>query len=334
MRFFIFFLTSLILVGATVSTVVTQPFVSAVPSNPPVVEPARLRTHVKYLSDTLYPRSFEQFENTALAAEYIIGQFRATGAEVTTQAVQAEESRYQNIIARFGPTSGPLMVVGAHYDACGDANEGAKYPLGYDLATHTPGADDNASGVAGLIELARLFQEHPPSHPVELVAYALEEPPYFRTDSMGSVRHARSLAGSSRKVRLMISLEMIGYFDDAPSSQRYPISGLELFYPDKGNFIALVGRLENFPAIRRVKALMAGGTDLPVVSINAPILLPGTDFSDHRSYWREGYPALMVTDTAFYRNPNYHRAGDTYEKLDYRRMAKVVQAIYAVTQHY
>lgn len=323
--------TPMVILLAAVA-MVTQPFAATAPSQPPAVDPTRLEAHVRYLSETLYPRSFDQFENIARAAGYIQDEFKALGVDVTVQEVVVEESRYRNIIGRFGPESGPLTVIGAHYDSHGDASKGARFSAGYDRSTHTPGADDNASGVAGLIELASLLQRHPPSHPVELVAYTLEEPPHFRTEHMGSAWHANSLLDNGKTVSLMLSLEMIGFFSDEPGSQHFPVPGMSFFYPSSGNFIALVGRVGDMDLTRNVKSLLAGATDLPVYSINAPSFVPGIDFSDHMSYWRQGYPALMVTDTAFYRNPGYHTADDTYDKLDYERMAKVVQAVYAVTQ--
>jgi hypothetical protein len=162
------------------------------------------------------------------------------------------------------------------------------------------------------------------------VAYTLEEPPHFRSPHMGSVWHANALKAAGRDVELMLSLEMIGYFSDHPGSQSYPLSAMKLGYPDRGNFVALVGQFGDFGLSRSVKAAMSGASALPVYSLNAPSVVQGVDFSDHRSYWAQGYPALMVTDTAFMRNPNYHRAGDTFDKLDYKRMAMVVQAVYAV----
>jgi Zn-dependent M28 family amino/carboxypeptidase len=312
---------------------VTQPFVSTLPSQPPEVDPERLKAHVRRLSVDLYPRSYDRLKNINSAARYIYDEFKATGAEVTFQDVVVQESTYRNVIARFGPQSGPLLIIGAHYDSYGDTetDSGAR---GYSLATHTPGADDNASGVAGLIELSRLLGRNQQTRPIELVAYTLEEPPNFGTEHMGSVWHARSLAKAKRDVRLMLSLEMIGYFSDKPGSQRYPVPGMSHLYSDRGDFITLVGKFSDFNAIRKAKALMMGATNLPVYSINAPPLLQGIDFSDHRSYWHEGFAALMVTDTAFFRNGNYHESGDTYEKLDYRRMAKVVQSVYAVVQDF
>jgi Zn-dependent M28 family amino/carboxypeptidase len=265
-----------------------------------------------------------------MAAQYIYDEFKEAGASVSIQNVTVQETTYKNIIARFGPESGPLLIVGAHYDSHGDTNNSS----GYTRETHTPGADDNASGVAGLIELSRLLGSKKQTRPIELVAYTLEEPPHFRTEHMGSVWHAQSLKTAKRDVQLMLSLEMIGYFSDEPDSQDYPVPAMASLYSDRGNFIALAGKLSNFGATRKAKALMSGATNLPVYSINAPPLVPGIDFSDHQSYWNEGFPALMVTDTAFLRNKNYHQAGDTYERLDYLRMSKVVQAVYAVTQQY
>lgn len=336
MRTLTFLSIAAVLIGVAAGSiaVVTQPFVRAVTSQPPQVEAKRLEAHVRHLSVDLYPRSYDQFRKTELAAQYILDEFKAAGAAVTVQDVVVQEATYKNIVARFGPASGPVVVIGAHYDSHGDADSDVKDPRGYTPKTHTPGADDNASGVAGLLELARLLGRTPPTRPIELVAYALEEPPHFRTEHMGSAWHARSLRAGNREVKFMLSLEMIGYFSDAPGSQKYPVSAMSYLYPDRGDFIALVGKLSDFGALRRVKAIMAGATSLPVYSVNAPPLLPGIDFSDHRNYWQEGFPAFMVTDTAFMRNQNYHLAGDTYDKLDYGRMAKVVQAVYAVTQHY
>lgn len=313
---------------------VIQPKVTPVPSEPPEVSPTRLEAHVKHLSVDLYPRSYDRMRNIERAAQYILQEFKAAGGDVTVQDVMVDGVKFKNIIAHYGPKSGPVMVIGAHYDSHGDEEEGAKYLPGFDPQSHTPGADDNASGVAGLLELAYMLGRQQPTQPVELVAYTLEEPPHFNTENMGSVWHARSLKKSQRDVRLMLSLEMIGYFSDEQQSQSYPLAGMDFLYPDRGDFIAIVGKLSSFGAIRKCKALMAGATDLPVYSISAPRMLLGIDSSDHRSYWDESYPAFMVTDTAYFRNPNYHMAGDTYEKLDYRRMAKVVQGVHAVIQKF
>ena len=292
---------------------VTQPFVPATPSADLGISRIALERDVHALVER-WPRSVEDPSQLQAAGDYILEQMRAAGVEPQIQSVEAGGAHYRNIIARFGPSPGPLMVVGAHYDADGE----------------TPGADDNASGAAALLELTRLLARTPPEKPVEIVAYTLEEMPWFRTEYMGSVVHARELMRQGREVRLMLALEMIGYFRDEPGTQSYPLPSLRRLYPDTGNYIGLVGGLRDFGVMRQVKALFEGASDLPVESINSPDSVPGIDQSDHASYWQFGMPAIMVTDTAYLRNPNYHGAGDTPDTLDYERMAKVVRAVHAV----
>ncbi|HYO99877.1 MAG TPA: M28 family peptidase [Pyrinomonadaceae bacterium] len=278
------------------------------------VDAARLEAHVRMLSETLSPRDAGHPENLDRAAAYLRQEFeRAKAAVVSEQPFEARGQTYRNVIASFGPRTNELVVVGAHYDTAGAL----------------PGADDNASGVAGLIELAYLLGRTPPAARVELVAFTLEEPPYFRSPLMGSAVHAASLRSQGFAVRAMLSLEMIGYFSAQPDSQQYPLSFLKAFYPSRGNFIAIVGKMDQGRTLRRVKKAMTGASPLPVYSINAPRSIPGVDFSDHLNYWNEGYDALMITDTAFYRNPHYHSSADTPETLDYERMASVVQGVYA-----
>jgi Zn-dependent M28 family amino/carboxypeptidase len=181
--------------------------------------------------------------------------------------------------------------------------------------------------VAGLLEVGDLLSGAALSRRVELAAYALEEMPFFRTDLMGSAAHARALETSGRRVRAMLCLEMIGCFSDEPGSQSFPLGVLRLFYPDRGNFIAVVGNLGGAGLVRRVKRSMRDASGLSVRSINSPAWVPGVDFSDHSSFWRLGDPAVMITDTAFYRNARYHTEEDTPATLDYRRMAEVVAGI-------
>jgi Zn-dependent M28 family amino/carboxypeptidase len=295
---------------------VTQPvmFGGAAGGNSPPVDVARLEAHVRMLSETLAPRDEGHPENLDRAAAYLRKEFeRANAVAVSEQPFGVRGETYRNVIASFGPRTKELIVVGAHYDTAGAL----------------PGADDNASGVAGLIELAYLFGRTPPAARVELVAFALEEPPYFRSPSMGSAVHAASLRAQGFAVRAMMSLEMIGYFNDQPDSQQYPVSALKAFYPSQGNFIVVVGKMDQGRIVRRVKKAMSEASPLPVYSINAPRSIPGVDFSDHLNYWNEGYDALMITDTAFYRNPHYHTSADTPDTLDYPRMAMVVQGVYA-----
>ncbi|HEV8368005.1 MAG TPA: M28 family peptidase [Pyrinomonadaceae bacterium] len=291
----------------------TQPLIlSVTPKTERMVDPARLEAHVRKLSVELTPRDESHIENLDRVAVYIKGEFQQSGATVSEQPYCVEGRSYRNVIARFGPDSEERIVVGAHYDTAG--------PL--------PGADDNASGVAGLIELAYLLGKQELKMRVELVAFTLEEPPYFRTTGMGSSVHAESLRKQNVRVRTMISLEMIGYFSDLANSQKFPAAFLQAFYPSQGNFIGVVGRVSEGLLVRRVKAAMRAASSLPVYSISAPSFIPGVDFSDQLSYWNAGYSAIMITDTAFYRNPNYHTEKDTAEKLDYKRMGMVVEGVF------
>lgn len=289
-----------------------QPVLGSRTRSPLHADHEALQRHVRVISETFSPRSYRHVENLDRCADYIRQEFLKTGARVREQAYAADGIVYRNIIARFGSGDTDLTVVGAHYDACG----------------LTPGADDNASGVAGLLELASLLAKHPLDGNIELVAYTLEEPPNFRSPFMGSAVHADDLHRREADVRGVIVLEMIGCFSDAWMSQAYPLPLLHLLYPSRGNFIAVVGRLDQRSFVRDLKARMQGATPLAVRSINAPASLPGVDFSDHLNYWRHGYQAAMVTDTAFYRNGEYHQPGDTWERLDYRRMADVVVMVY------
>jgi Zn-dependent M28 family amino/carboxypeptidase len=274
------------------------------------VPESRLRAHVEMLSRTLHPRDAWSMPNQDRCASYIEQHFKAAGAATTMQEFTVEGRTYRNVIGRIG--SGPRkIVVGAHYDA----------------VMGTPGADDNASGVAGLIEVACALAGSPPDKTVELVAYTLEEPPYFRTRNMGSAVHAERLAAERNNVDGVIVLEMIGYYSDAPRSQSYPVLLLRLMYPGAGNFVSVVGNSFQPGFAKKVKVAMKGATDLPVYSINAPRFLPGIDLSDHRNYWRHGFDAVMITDTAFYRNKAYHTAEDTADRLDYPRMAQCVVAV-------
>jgi hypothetical protein len=279
------------------------------------VAPEDLQRHVEALTALDGFRSAEHPEVLERAADYIREQWRGSGFEVFDQPFEVGGTTYRNLIVSAGPEGAPTVVVGAHYDVCGDQ----------------PGADDNASAVAAILELARLLARERPEleRRVELVAYSLEEPPFYRTRAMGSWQHAASLRERDVEVTAMICLEMIGFFSDRPRSQAFPVPGLGLLYPRTGNFIAVVGNTRSRGLTRQVKATMAGACTVPVHSINAPALVPGLDFSDHWSYWRHRYPAVMVTDTAFYRNRNYHLPSDTANTLDYPRMAEVVKGVYA-----
>ena len=293
----------------------TQPLLTnPTPSSTRFVDPTRLEAHVRKLSIDLTPRDANHLENLDKVAEYIKEQFQQAKARVVVQPYRIEGKSYRNVSAHFGPDSAERIVIGAHYDTAG--------PL--------PGADDNASGVAGLLELAQLLSKEQLKTHVELVAFTLEEPPFFRTNGMGSAIHADSLRKENVRVKLMVSLEMIGYFTDAPDSQSFPAGFLRAFYPSTGNYIGVVGRTSEGLIVRQMKSTMRAASPLPVYSISAPSFIPGIDFSDQLNYWNAGYSAVMITDTAFYRNRNYHTENDTADTLDYKRMAMVVEGVFAV----
>ncbi len=296
---------------------VTQPQPRAAPAcTPPAVDAGRLQAHVRALSETLHPRDSEHPENLERAAHYLEVSLRGAGGRVASAPFEVHGERYRNVVASFGPDTAERIVVGAHYDA----------------AAGTPGADDNASGVAGLLELAQSLGARPPALRVDLVAFTLEEPPFFGTEHMGSAVYARALRATGAKVRAMVSLEMLGSFSDVRGSQGFPAPGLQLLYPDTGNFITVVGTLGQEALVWRLKAGMRAAGGIPVEGIVAPRSLAGVDYSDHASFWDQGYPAAMVTDTAFLRNPRYHQASDTWDTLDYPRMAQVVQALHCAVE--
>jgi len=291
---------------------ITQPTTDKNALSTMTVDELALKKHVEKLSIDFYPRNHLELENLNKTAAYIKHHFKNAGANVEIQNFDASGKTYKNVIAVLGKGKGRKLIVGAHYDSSG--------------LTH--GADDNASGVAGLIELAYLLAKYPIDREIELVAYTLEEPPYFRTQYMGSYVHAEKMNKENQVIEGMISLEMIGYFSEETNSQDYPSPLLNIFYPSVGNFITVVGSLDQLNFTKAIKTGMKGATNLPVYSINAPESLPGIDFSDHGNYWLFGMNAVMISDTAFYRNHEYHQVTDTADRLDYQKMTKVVIAVF------
>jgi Zn-dependent M28 family amino/carboxypeptidase len=273
-----------------------------------------LIAHVRVLAEEIGTRSFRELDKLERAATYIEGSLRGYGIETTRQEFSYEENAYHNIIGEVRGTGGSdeILVIGAHYDT----------------VVGSPGADDNASAVAGMLELARLTAQNPMPLTVKFVAFNLEEPPVFMSSRMGSLIYAESLKKDGVKVRGMVSLEMIGYYTDEPHSQFYPLPGFRLIYPDRGNFIAFVGNIASRKFTKEVKSAFMKNSSFPVESINTVSLVPGVDFSDHRSFWKCGYPAFMITDTAFFRNPHYHAASDLPRFLDDERMAELVLGLF------
>ncbi len=296
---------------AGVGLLITQPGVRKLPFRASRrADPRRIGIAVHYLATTLAPRDVQHPAHLQQAATYLADGFRAAGARVLSQPFVVRGRTFENVVARLGPDGGAPLVVGAHYDAFGEFGG-------------NPGADDNASGAAALVELARILAGAAFRQPVELVAFTTEEPPYFASPGMGSAVHARGLVTEGRKPAQMICLEMIGFFTPA---QPWPSALLRLLYPNRGDFIAVVGRWSDRSLVEQTKSAMTGASALPVRSYAGPEIA-GMDASDHRSYWRIGTSAVMVTDTAFLRNPQYHAPGDRPETLDYARMAQVVDGI-------
>ena len=274
-----------------------------------------LRQVVTMLSREIGVRSYRDLERLRQTTEYIAAQFSSFGYQVSRQTFRYQGNGYENIIAgpRGEAPPGKVLVVGAHYDT----------------VRTTPGADDNASGIAGLLGIARALAETRSAGAARFVAFALEEPPAYRSRNMGSYHYARSLNEKKEQVEGMICLEMIGCFSDQEGSQYYPLPLLKLKYPSAGNFIAMVGNMRSREFTRGIAERFRKAVDLPAFTLNAPPIVIGIDFSDHWSFGKFGYKAFMVTDTAFYRNPHYHESTDLPETLDYERMDKVVKGLAA-----
>ena len=274
----------------------------------------RLCQDVKFLTELRPYRNYQNPESLKKVCDYIKDCFINAGLEVEEQKWTANGQEYTNVIGSYNKGAARRLIVGAHYDVCGDQ----------------PGADDNASAVAGLLETARLIGGNRPQidYQIDLVAFCLEEPPFFGSSNMGSYVHAKSLSDKKIDVIGMICYEMIGYFSDEPNSQAYPSEDLAKRYPSTANFIVVVG-IEPYELFNnRVHALMAeeGKIDVQVVSLPSGDGLAG--LSDQSSYWRFGYPALMINDTSFVRNPHYHQKSDTIDTLDFDKMTEVVNGAY------
>ena len=273
---------------------------------------AALRTHVSQLADRIGERHVLRPAALEAAEAYIREQWQALGFQVVRQAYVTRGVECANLEITLAGTgrAAETVLAGAHYDS----------------VPGTPGADDNASGVAALIEIARLLRGRSSAKTIRLVAFVNEEPPFFYDGDMGSAVYAQAARRRGERIQVMFSLEMLGYYSDVPGSQALP-PYLRFFYPDRGNFIAFVSNLRSRRALRRAVAAFRASSDFSLQHLAGPALIPGLSWSDHLSFWRAGYPAVMVTDTAFYRNPHYHGSGDTPERLDYARMARVVEGL-------
>lgn len=313
----------LLLVGALAVMVVKSSTTGCRPAAPSAAKPAadpalaeRLTRHVRALSEEIGNRDLYELEKLEQAARYIETQLTEAGYQVESQPYRVEGKPVRNLIAAKPGTRAPseVVIVGAHYDTCAN-----------------PGADDNASGVAGLIELARLLRDAETNRTVKLIAFTNEEPMFFQTEAMGSRVYAKAARARGEDIRAVLVLEMIGYYSDRPHSQQYPpLFGL--FYPNRGNFLGVVSNLKYGPLAKQVARAFTRHSAFPIESVAAPEWVQGIGWSDHSSFWHEGYPAVMLTDTAFLRNPHYHQATDTWETLDYARMAMVVEGLRGAIQ--
>lgn len=271
-----------------------------------------IKNHLTSITKTDQFRTYNDLDQLNATADYIKEVFNQYSDSVYIQEYNIGKNVYKNVICSFGTEHEKRIIVGAHYDVCGNQE----------------GADDNASGVVGLLELARMLQGQKLNQRIDLVAYTLEEPPFFRTEYMGSYIHAKSLAENNVEVAGMIALEMIGYFKDEKKTQSYPLGFLSLFYGNKGNYITLVKKTGAGKFTRKFCKSFKSTKTIKTKKFTGPPSLPGIDFSDHMNYWNFGFKALMITDTAFYRNQNYHQTSDKMETLDLQRMAKVIDGVY------
>ena len=267
-----------------------------------------LKRHVAELAGRIGERNVWRPEGLAAAAGYIRKTLEDAGYTVSAQPFTSRGLTVNNLEAVLPghSTADEIIVVGAHYDS----------------VAGTPGANDNASGVAALLELARMLAGTALPRTVRFVAFANEEAPFFYGDEMGSNLYAARARAQGEHIEAMLSLETIGYYTDQPDSQRYPFP-FNLFYPDTGNFIGFVGNFSSWRLVRRAIGAFRASTAFPSEGVAAPSGMEGVHWSDHWSFWQAGYPAIMVTDTALFRYPHYHSAADTPEKLDYTGLARV-----------
>jgi Zn-dependent M28 family amino/carboxypeptidase len=271
-----------------------------------------LEQHVSMLAGQIGERNVWHPAALESAAGYIKDGLEVSGYQVKEQPFKSQNLVVGNIEAELtgGEFRREIVIVGAHYDS----------------VIGSPGANDNASGVAALLEIARLLSGTRLERTVRFVAFANEEPPFFYTDEMGSRVYAARSRERGERIVAMMALETVGYYTNAKGSQRYPFP-LGLFYPDRGNFVGFVGNLVSGRLVFQAIKAFRQSTRFPSQGATLPGWVVGVHWSDHWSFWKEGYPALMVTDTALFRYPYYHSSADTPEKLDYTSMARVVDGL-------
>jgi Zn-dependent M28 family amino/carboxypeptidase len=276
-------------------------------------ETRNLHRHVKQLTVEIGSRSVHEYDKIEATRDYIISCLKAFGYVPSLQTYTYSGKEYSNVIASRKGAKHPdeTVIIGAHYDT----------------VYGTPGADDNASAVATLLEIARALKDFSPDRTLKLIFFVIEEPPVFRSEHMGSYVYAKEAKDRNENIKSMISLEMLGYYTNEKDGQTFPFPMMSLFYPSTPNFIAVVGDLNSRSLVRKVKNSLTASSSIPVETLSAFSFIPGVDFSDHRSFWKMGYPAVMITDTAFYRNPNYHTEADTIDTLDFNKMSDLLRGL-------
>lgn len=257
------------------------------------------------------PRNYKNIASLNKVADYIKSEFSKVCDSVGFQTYKVHGKEYKNVIGSIGLHHSERIIIGAHYDVYGNSD----------------GADDNASGVVGLLELARLLSKQKQNYRIDFVAYTLEEPPFFRTKNMGSYIHAKYLYDAKINVKGMICLESIGYFNDKPNSQEYPIKEMSSIYGTKGNFITVVQNEKREQFSSKISDLMIKEQLIKTKPFVGFSLLPGVDFSDHLNYWKFNFEAVMITNTAFYRNKHYHTKKDLLKTLDIEKISLVVMQL-------
>lgn len=272
-----------------------------------------LRQDVEALAGEIGERNVWTYDNLLAGARYIEEELTAAGYQVRRQEYEVAGQLCWNIEAELaGPrTPEEIIVVGAHYDT----------------VPGSPGANDNTSGVAVMLALARRFASEQPERTLRFVAFVNEEPPFFQTPDMGSWVYAKACRERGDPIMGMISLETMGYYSDEPGSQRFPAAVLGRIYPDQGNFIAFVGNLKSVAWVKQVTGTFREHAEFPSEWIAFSDALPGIGWSDHWAFWQEGYSGLMITDTAPFRYPYYHLPEDTPDKLDYEKLARVTDGL-------
>lgn len=270
---------------------------------------AEIRRDVEKLAGDIGERNLAHPEELRAAARFIESAFAGAGHEPRRQIYDVRGTACENLEVELSGSS-EIVIVGAHYDSV----------LG------APGANDNGTGVAAMLALARRFSGQKPRRTLRFVAFANEEPPHFQTAEMGSVVYAQRSRERGENVVAMLSLETLGHYDDAEGSQVYP-PPIGLFYPSTGNFVGFVSNVASRKLLRDVVGDFRSHTRFPSEGAALPAVIPGVGWSDHWAFWQAGYPALMVTDTAPFRYPHYHTNADTPDKIDYERLARVVAGL-------